>query len=107
FFSNRRRHTRWPRDWSSDVCSSDLRPGVHLGKHGGAQAGRIRADSHFQEPRHGGQEASGGRRGGESRRRRTRGAGSSDGAGGARSEERRVGKEGSARCTPKYEEDKK
>src|SRR5207253_7205766 len=20
----RRRHTRWPRDWSSDVCSSDL-----------------------------------------------------------------------------------
>src|SRR5207253_3320875 len=20
-----RRHTRWPRDWSSDVCSSDLR----------------------------------------------------------------------------------
>src|SRR5690625_6997082 len=27
FFSSRRRHTRWPRDWSSDVCSSDL-PGV-------------------------------------------------------------------------------
>src|SRR5437870_11084349 len=28
FFSSRRRHTRWPRDWSSDVCSSDLlRPG--------------------------------------------------------------------------------
>src|SRR5690625_6611832 len=26
FFSSRRRHTRWPRDWSSDVCSSDLRP---------------------------------------------------------------------------------
>src|SRR6266508_3258355 len=24
-FSSRRRHTRWPRDWSSDVCSSDLR----------------------------------------------------------------------------------
>src|SRR6266702_3080567 len=22
FFSSRRRHTRWPRDWSSDVCSS-------------------------------------------------------------------------------------
>src|SRR5207253_3515742 len=22
--SSRRRHTRWPRDWSSDVCSSDL-----------------------------------------------------------------------------------
>src|SRR5690625_2596341 len=26
FFSSRRRHTRWPRDWSSDVCSSDLNP---------------------------------------------------------------------------------
>src|SRR5215510_5962001 len=26
FFSSRRRHTRWPRDWSSDVCSSDLGP---------------------------------------------------------------------------------
>src|SRR5439155_11122070 len=24
FFSSRRRHTRWPRDWSSDVCSCDL-----------------------------------------------------------------------------------
>src|SRR5207253_5258919 len=22
--SSRRRHTRWPRDWSSDVCSSEL-----------------------------------------------------------------------------------
>src|SRR5690625_7885439 len=27
-FSSRRRHTRWPRDWSSDVCSSDLE---HIG----------------------------------------------------------------------------
>src|SRR5207253_7418746 len=26
-FSSRRRHTKWPRDWSSDVCSSDLIPG--------------------------------------------------------------------------------
>src|SRR5699024_11733848 len=26
FFSSRRRHTRSKRDWSSDVCSSDLRP---------------------------------------------------------------------------------
>src|SRR5207249_8523891 len=25
FFSSRRRHTRSKRDWSSDVCSSDLR----------------------------------------------------------------------------------
>src|SRR5690606_40603155 len=28
FFSSRRRHTRFSRDWSSDVCSSDLRSGV-------------------------------------------------------------------------------
>src|SRR5690606_23371749 len=26
FFSSRRRHTRFSRDWSSDVCSSDLEP---------------------------------------------------------------------------------
>src|SRR5690625_5926348 len=30
FFSSRRRHTRWPRDWSSDVCSSDLVLGASL-----------------------------------------------------------------------------
>src|SRR5690606_40369115 len=28
FFSSRRRHTRFSRDWSSDVCSSDLDAGV-------------------------------------------------------------------------------
>src|SRR5439155_9527993 len=33
FFSSRRRHTRWPRDWSSDVCSSDLSSATaHVGK---------------------------------------------------------------------------
>src|SRR2546422_6710226 len=30
FFSSRRRHTRCSRDWSSDVCSSDLARGVDL-----------------------------------------------------------------------------
>src|SRR6266513_4268183 len=30
FFSSRRRHTRSKRDWSSDVCSSDLDPAVWL-----------------------------------------------------------------------------
>src|SRR5690625_2507849 len=30
FFSSRRRHTRWPRDWSSDVCSSDLEKDIAL-----------------------------------------------------------------------------
>src|SRR5581483_12196097 len=28
FFSSRRRHTRYWRDWSSDVCSSDLFTGA-------------------------------------------------------------------------------
>src|SRR3712207_7602763 len=31
FFSSRRRHTRYWRDWSSDVCSSDLEKGVAAG----------------------------------------------------------------------------
>src|SRR5438445_206053 len=30
FFSSRRRHTRYWRDWSSDVCSSDLRMFAHV-----------------------------------------------------------------------------
>src|SRR5215203_381663 len=37
FFSSRRRHTRYWRDWSSDVCSSDL-PAVPAGR-----ARRVRA----------------------------------------------------------------
>src|SRR3712207_7612146 len=37
FFSSRRRHTRYWRDWSSDVCSSDLHPG---GETAGAAAVR-------------------------------------------------------------------
>src|SRR5215510_14106746 len=40
FFSSRRRHTRWPRDWSSDVCSSDLVLAVPLLR-GGTQIGVI------------------------------------------------------------------
>src|SRR5438067_11714937 len=31
FFSSRRRHTRSKRDWSSDVCSSDLLPPIRWG----------------------------------------------------------------------------
>src|SRR6266513_4917533 len=46
FFSSRRRHTRSKRDWSSDVCSSDLRlvgeaeveDRLHHAGHGGARA---------------------------------------------------------------------
>src|SRR3712207_7164389 len=35
FFSSRRRHTRYWRDWSSDVCSSDLRLGRRARAHDG------------------------------------------------------------------------
>src|SRR5690606_1196445 len=31
FFSSRRRHTRFSRDWSSDVCSSDLKDVADFG----------------------------------------------------------------------------
>src|SRR5215471_475530 len=41
FFSSRRRHTRSLRDWSSDVCSSDLRTKKiqrdHIGRSEGAE----------------------------------------------------------------------
>src|SRR5206468_731990 len=53
FFSSRRRHTRSDRDWSSDVCSSDLRrgggrrerlaPRAHERRSGCAAAGGCRA----------------------------------------------------------------
>src|SRR5438105_15941175 len=45
FFSSRRRHTRSTRDWSSDVCSSDLvvvaEPGVRLHAHDRRDPGRL------------------------------------------------------------------
>src|SRR3712207_8324280 len=34
FFSSRRRHTRYWRDWSSDVCSSDLHATTRVGPSG-------------------------------------------------------------------------
>src|SRR5690606_39482429 len=37
FFSSRRRHTSFSRDWSSDVCSSDLIQQLGYGLQGGAQ----------------------------------------------------------------------
>src|SRR5690606_40374027 len=48
FFSSRRRHTRFSRDWSSDVCSSDLggtRPArQHLAAQCGDEARQIEVD---------------------------------------------------------------
>src|SRR5690606_40706745 len=44
FFSSRRRHTRFSRDWSSDVCSSDLTDllGNTLAEIAGEKAGIIK-----------------------------------------------------------------
>src|SRR6476620_4272082 len=45
FFSSRRRHTRYWRDWSSDMCSSDLQivalDGVPTGSQDGKRQGTI------------------------------------------------------------------
>src|SRR5699024_11741238 len=58
FFSSRRRHTRSKRDWSSDVCSSDLAGGSWgLGKTSYFRMGigvviyytRIKTDTGFEE----------------------------------------------------------
>src|SRR3712207_8813916 len=44
FFSSRRRHTRYWRDWSSDVCSSDLGDRMQL------LAGTGRGDDRQRQP---------------------------------------------------------
>src|SRR5690606_39739531 len=41
FFSSRRRHTRFSRDWSSDVCSSDLVAQERYTRSGGILAVRV------------------------------------------------------------------
>src|SRR5690606_39855698 len=83
FFSSRRRHTRFSRDWSSDVCSSDLAVGL------GADHAQVRVQRGERIVR-------------DLRRRRRDGADEGALAGvreaeqadvGQRSEERRVGKE--------------
>src|SRR2546426_9982038 len=43
FFSSRRRHTRLQGDWSSDVCSSDLRAAVEEGIVPGGGVALLRA----------------------------------------------------------------
>src|SRR3989449_7598072 len=94
FFSSRRRHTRCSRDWSSDVCSSDLvsgGAGVLAARGGGRSAGA------------GALSAPG--RGGRPHARRPAWPGGADetgcaGRGATRSEERRVGKECRSRWSP-------
>src|SRR5690606_39951393 len=87
FFSSRRRHTRFSRDWSSDVCSSDLFPfirkqGMQLSSKMRFVAAQFEAllDDELW------------RRSAEHANRMARRLG--------RSEERRVGKEGRARWAP-------
>src|SRR5207253_8694694 len=94
FFSTRRRHTRWPRDWSSDVCSSDLEAG--------SSADDVDAEQGLLEPedRHDGTRC---RPGADQPRARAEDGldevvGNPFLGGGLRSEERRVGKE----CRPRW-----
>src|SRR5438067_9078718 len=46
FFSSRRRHTRSKRDWSSDVCSSDL--WLKAGQYAAARLAHVEAIGHFE-----------------------------------------------------------
>src|SRR5207247_4231037 len=78
FFSSRRRHTRSTRDWSSDVCSSDL----------AGLCARHRASRCARAGRH-------------------RHNGAAPGGGRPRSEERRVGKECRSRGLPEHLKKKK
>src|SRR5207245_7672243 len=73
FFSSRRRHTRCYRDWSSDVCSSDLPELSRGGAHSEDHPARLHGDR--SGPRHPGPDL-------------------------RRSEERRVGKECRSRWWP-------
>src|SRR5215203_6919350 len=61
FFSSRRRHTRYWRDWSSDVCSSDLVLHLHLSDD---QGWRLAVESWPRLAEHGGSSAAGGGPGG-------------------------------------------
>src|SRR2546430_8315373 len=89
FFSSRRRHTRFDCDWSSDVCSSDLR----FGKYGRLEALNLETKKVLWTYRQRAPLSSG--------VLATAGgvvfAGGIDRVFAARSEERRVGKEGRSR----------
>src|SRR5690606_40167618 len=99
FFSSRRRHTRFSRDWSSDVCSSDL---SNRSRH---YRGRIRPRRFFFPLPHPHPSSSSARHHSAASRGgilpgRAACAGSAEEA---RSEERRVGKERRSRWAPDQE----
>src|SRR5205085_5610250 len=85
FFSSRRRHTRFDCDWSSDVCSSDLRR--RASAEGARRSERRRTSRRTSRSFRRGPAAA-------STRRTTAPAPAARGAERIRSEERRVGKEG-------------
>src|SRR5262249_57168857 len=85
FFSSRRRHTRLVSDWSSDVCSSDLRSGPAASDRGRIRRPRMCRLAQFPIAAAGGPES----HVGEVSRLHA----IVDAPGGGRSEERRVGKE--------------
>src|SRR5438067_12494988 len=89
FFSSRRRHTRSKRDWSSDVCSSDL---WHI-RAGSTHSSRWDGIRGQPLQRHSGLAWR------STARQRPLGQG--------RSEERRVGKECRCRRAPDHEKKKK
>src|SRR3712207_7775617 len=94
FFSSRRRHTRYWRDWSSDVCSSDLSAEV---SQGAGRIERLRAEVSGQRVRelNQAQQLSGRMQGDVELPLPTLPR-----EPGSRSEERRVGKERRSRWSP-------
>src|SRR5207249_6909154 len=103
FFSGRRRHTRSKRDWSSDVCSSDLqlraRGGLELAWDEEAEldaASIVETAAGFVAQAERAREL-------EPARRAARGLAVAAELCPRRSEERRVGKEGSCQRAVAYE----
>src|SRR5690349_22230952 len=97
FFSSRRRHTRSLRDWSSDVCSSDLGAVAHLVPHPVEHERVGPLDVGTDQPAAGRAVVEvlldgGGLEGAEAA-----------GGVGVRSEERRVGKECRSLCSPYHQ----
>src|SRR3712207_7800612 len=91
FFSSRRRHTRYWRDWSSDVCSSDLGDLLAVtGELGASAAGLLALEGAAPGPE-------------RLLRRHLRPEPRVEaGSAAARSEERRGGKECRSRWSPDY-----
>src|SRR3712207_7479685 len=93
FFSSRRRHTRYWRDWSSDVCSSDLAYPAVLGHRPPARPAESQAEVRPAADHRDGERE---RRASAVGRRGDHRAGHRPG----RSEERRVGKGCRSRWSP-------